>query len=151
MFCLQDVRAQPLSSSELPVWIERCDIAQSSFKWTDLGYPWLGIDWGYKSVDTARLEQLPADCVQPQAQALRLLSDAVVVLERELAQGDGPTLVAFYRYWGCAEAPMQQHISAARAALPEQLSFRPDPAESRAEWVLWAWHLLTESMPWQCG
>lgn len=151
VFCLQHVQAQPLSSSEVPAWIEHCDIAQSSFKWTDLGYPWLGINWGYKSVDTARTEQLPTDCVQPQAQALRLLSDAVVLLERELAQGQGPTLDAFYRYWGCAEEPMRRHISAARTALPAQLTTRPDPAEFRTDWLLWAWHLLTESTPWQCG
>ena len=143
-------RAQPIASTELMAWIEPCAVTESSFKWTDLGYPWLGVDWGYQSVDTARLGLLPEACDTATAQALRLLSDAVVVVERELAQGHGGVLATFYRYWQCSEAQASALMNAARREFPNALAQRPDPELNRADWLIWMWALLTESSPWRC-
>lgn len=143
-------RAQPIASNEVVGWSENCAMANSSFKWTDLGYPWLRIDWGFKSVNTAQLDALPAPCSAVTAQALRLLSDAVVVIERELAQGHGPTVAAFYQYWNCAEEDALVLAASARAGLPDALVDRPDPELARADWLGWMWALLTESAPWRC-
>jgi hypothetical protein len=146
----QSARSEPVASVELTEWIELCASAQSSFKWTDLGYPWLRIDWGYKSVDTARLDALSEPCSAPTAQALRLLSDAVVISERELALGDGPVLSTFYRYWGCTEAQAAQLKAAARKEFAQALATRPDPKLTPERWLMWMWGLLTESTPWHC-
>lgn len=143
-------RAEPVASQDLGDWIAQCASVDSSFKWTDLGYPWLRIDWGYKSVDTKRLDALPTMCSTPHGQALRLLRDAVVLSERELARGQGPVLALFYQYWGCSEAAASQLTAAARSALPQALGARPDPERDPEGWLIWKWALLTESSPWQC-
>jgi hypothetical protein len=147
---VSSARAEPVGTHDLQRWIDQCASVQPSFKWTDLGYPWLRINWGFKSVDTTRLDALPELCSAPTGQALRLLSDAVVLSERELASGNGSVLTTFYQHWGCTDAQAAQLKAAARVEFAQALATRPDPQLTPDSWLVWMWALLTESSPWQC-